>query len=435
MTSVALPGMRHASSITRRVALSTAMLCIVAGSQWGMLFLAALYTRAGRLADIISPEALAGLTAILLAVLVLRVRGNQPTQDATLRWLFCFLAYACVSELLRPDLRIGNITTFISIGAYYLIGAAIGHDVAQRDARVPLLPALLGIYTAWYLTMLVFLARGDLGFYGELPGSQLLRLEFREGFTATELPIYVGFQFPVLLYVIAATRAPVLRLWAAMLAACAIVLVAATVSSAAMAAIGLVLMVFLVANGGLSLRSIVRSFAVLVVAVVLAALVSGGLVESVREKIENFAMGEGIRALIYTELVADIIEQPLGMGKGRFVESNNFSWLGEGVFPHQNLLGIGAELGVPALVLFLGFIITAILSLGKALSQRSGYPVRLRMLAATVLAIFLYQQFRGMFQDTWIIRETYFWLGLGLGALTAYGAARPSTACANAVPS
>jgi hypothetical protein len=423
MTTVALPHAPSAPVILRRAALGLAMLCVVAGSQWGMLMLAALYVRAGRIEDTASPEFFAGIAAIALAGLVLRLRGAGGTRDYVLRWLFCFLAYASVAELLRPELRLNNVTTFISIGAYYLIGTAIGHEIARRETRLPMLPALLGIYTIWYLTMAVFFARGDLGFYGVLPDSDLTRLEFRQGYTATELPIYVGFQLPVLLNVIATERGAGLRIWALLLVACAISLIVATASSAAMAAISLVLLVFLVAKVGLSLRSIVQSLGILIAGIALAFAVSGGLVASVEGKLLNFSVGEGVRALIYAELVSDIVEQPLGIGKGRFVETNNFSWLGEGVFPHQNLLGIGAELGVPALLLFLGFIITAIVVLGRALSRQNATPLTLRMLAATVLAMFLYQQFRGLFQDTWVIRETYLWLGLGVGTLTAHTAA------------
>jgi hypothetical protein len=425
VTTVALPHTPPAPLILRRVALGMAMLCVVAGSQWGMLLLAALYLRAGRVESTTSPELFAGVAAIALAALVVRLRSAGGARDNVLRWLFCFLAYASVTELLRPDLRLGNVTTFISIGAYYLIGTAVGHEIARRSTRLPLLPALLAIYTVWYLTMAMFLARGDLGFYGVLPDSDLMRLEFRQGFTATELPIYIGFQLPVLLNVIVTERGFGLRIWAMLLVACAVSLVVATASSAAMAAIALVLLVFLVAKVGLSLRSIVQSLGILVAGIALALAVSGGLVASVEGKLLNFSVGEGVRALIYTELVTDIVEHPLGIGKGRFVETNNFSWLGEGVFPHQNLLGIGAELGIPALLLFVGFVITTILVLGRTLSAQNATAVTLRMLAATVLAMFLYQQFRGLFQDTWVIRETYFWLGLGVGTLTARTAAAP----------
>jgi O-antigen ligase len=146
---------------------------------------------------------------------------------------------------------------------------------------------------------------------------------------------------------------------------------------------------------------------------------SGNLVSSVTGKIQDFVVGEGVRALTYAQLVTDIAESPLGIGKGRFVETNNFSWLGQGVYPHNNLLGIGAELGVPALVLFVGFLLSAAIRLVRhGVNGRGRLPEPLRMVAVAALAMLVYQQFRGLLQDTWVIRETYFWVGLGLGTLS-----------------
>jgi hypothetical protein len=364
-----------------------------------------------------------GAVAILFAVLVMRVRSSSSigsVPDATFRWLLCFLLVAVVGELLRSDLRLANVTTFVSIGAYYLVGTAIGRDLGQYSGRIPMLPALLGIYTVWYLVLVVFFFRGDLGFYGELPDSDLSRLEFRQGFTATELPIYVGFQFPVLIFTILGAHPIWLRVWGGALSICAVGLVILTMSSAALFALVLVLLVFLIARGGIDWRAVIRSLALLTGAIVLAIATSGGLVNSVQGKLQEFAVGEGVRALIYAELITDVIEQPLGIGKGRFVETNSFSWLGEGVYPHQNLLGIAAELGVLALLLYIGFLIAATVSLSRvAFGRRCRAISELRMLAAMVLAVLVYQQFRGLFQDTWVIRETYMWLGVASGAIVS----------------
>jgi O-antigen ligase len=142
-----------------------------------------------------------------------------------------------------------------------------------------------------------------------------------------------------------------------------------------------------------------------------------GIIQSSQAKVEDISEGEGTRALIYAELIANMVNEPLGMGKGRFVETNTFSWTGKPVYPHQNFLGIGAELGVPALVLFAGFVLTASFVLMRRAWTPSQYiPRALKMVAAVALAMFVYQQFRGLFQDTWTFRETYFWLGLAMGA-------------------
>jgi O-antigen ligase len=361
---------------------------------------------------------MAGLLAIVLAALVLRLRSSSVRRaDVTWWWLACFLSVASLGELLRPDLRLGNVSTFVSIGAFYLIGSAVGRDLADQRSQLHSLPALLIIYTAWYLWIAVFYARGDLGFYVELPGTNLARLEFREGYAATEIPIYIGLQVPILIYALLFGSAA-LRVWAVVLLVGALTMVIASLSAGALAAMVLIVGVFLVSFRGLNWWSSLRALGA--VAVLSAALsFSGNLVSSVTGKIQDFVVGEGVRALTYAQLVTDIAESPLGIGKGRFVETNNFSWLGQGVYPHNNLLGIGAELGVPALVLFVGFLLSAAIRLVRhGVNGRGRLPEPLRMVAVAALAMLVYQQFRGLLQDTWVIRETYFWVGLGLGTLS-----------------
>lgn len=413
--------------LRRSSVLGVILLTMVAASQWGMLWLAAVYLRIGRVGDMLSPEAAVGLLAILTATATLMVfnpRVPRSGSDVTGVLLAAFLLVAIVGEVVRPDLRLGNVSTFLSIGAYYLIGMAIGGMAARRGGQLPMLPGLLAVYTVWYAGIAYFLTVGDLGFYGVLPESGLLRLEFREGFTATELPIYVGFQFPVLLYAIFTSRSARTRLWALALALCAAALVAATVSAAAIAALVLTLLLFLLAcqRTGRATGTLL-AFAIVTVMIVVAALAwapVGGIIESASEKLANLFAGEGVRARIYGELIHDISTYPMGIGKGRFVETNNFSWLGEGLYPHHNLLGIGAELGIPAMVLFAAFILSAIVVLGRrTLGDAGRHGRRLRMLVTVSLAIFAYQQFRGLFQDTWVVRETYLWLGLGTGAVLA----------------
>ncbi|MCD6672189.1 MAG: O-antigen ligase family protein [Burkholderiaceae bacterium] len=413
--------------VRRSSILGAILLTMVAASQWGMLLLAAVYLRIGRIGDMLSPEAAVGLLAILAAVatlLVFNPRVARSGHDVTGWLLAAFLLVAIVGEVVRPDLRLGNVSTFLSIGAYYLVGMSIGGMAAQHGGRLPMLPGLLAIYTIWYVGIAIFLAVGDLGFYGVLPESGLLRLEFREGFTATELPIYVGFQFPVLLYAMFTSRSAPTRLWAFALALCAVALVAATVSAAAIAALVLELLLLLWAR-----RRSGRGARTLLALVVVAVAIAAGalawapvdrIIESATEKLSQLFAGEGVRARIYGELLHDIYAYPMGIGKGRFVETNNFSWLGEGVYPHHNLLGIGAELGILAMALFTAFVLSAIIVLGRrALGDPAGQSGTLRILVTVALAIFAYQQFRGLFQDTWVVRETYLWLGLGTGAVLA----------------
>jgi hypothetical protein len=386
-----------------------------------MLVVAAIYVQQGRLESMVTPEAVTGVIAIALALLVLRLYPRPGQKDPVFPWLLAFLVYASVSELVRPDLRLGNVSTFISIAAYYLIGRTIGSDVVRGEAvRIPATRILLGIYACWYLAMLIFMIRGDLGFYGVLPNSNLARLQFSDGFRATEIAIHVGFQLPVLLYVLLNVRSPIQRMIAILLMICATVFVTATASVAALLAIAIVLLVFLFARIGLSMRTLaIAAVASFVVGIGMVAVFKDGILAATEAKLEDYEAGEGARAFIYAELANYILTEPLGIGKGRFVENNTLSWSDKSVFPHQNFLGIGAELGVPAMILFFGFVVSGFLVLARrAWSKVKSVPREIKMVAAVGLAMFLFQQFRGLFQDTWTFRETYFWLGLAVGATT-----------------
>ena len=411
------PGYRPAA--VRHSLLGIAMLCLVGGSQYGMLILAGIYLTEDRGASRLSPEAVAGALGIALATMAIRARGSVRFKlDVTCVWLFAFLILAGLGEFLRPDVRLGNLSTFFSIGAFYLVGSAIGHDLREGSGKVPFMPLLLAVYTAWHVWLLLLMIKGDLGFYGDLPGSQLSRLEFRAGYTATELAIYLGLQLPILIYLVHATSAPLLKLWAFVLLSVTFSLIIATVSAAAIAATALVLAIFVVAKRGLSMRSLSIALVILCLLGAGSMLASRGLADSVSAKLQDFAFGEGARALIYAQLIVDVVENPaLGIGKGRFVESNDLAESEQVIYPHQNFLGIAAELGVPAFLLFACFVASALVQFVRGLSRKRELPSSVRMVVVAALAVFAYQQFRGLFQDTWLVRETYLWLGMGLGAL------------------
>lgn len=435
-TESAAPGHRHGDLVQlgRGVVLRSILVILVGGSQIGMLVIAAIYLQIGRVEDLVNPEAVLGMIAIVLALLVMRVQPRVRHKDSVFPWLLAFLVYGAISELLRPDLRLGNVTTLISIGAFYLMGRTIGAElIRDKGGKLPWTGALVCIYAFWYAGMLVFLLRGDLGFYGELPFSNLARLQFTEGFRATEIAIHVGFQVPVLVYVLLQVQSAGQRLLAMALLFCAFLLVLATASGAALAAIAMILVVFLFARIGMSVRTLILSCVAFVgIGIAIVTFFSEGIIESSQTKVEDISEGEGTRALIYAELIANMVTEPLGMGKGRFVETNTLSWTGKAVYPHQNFLGIGAELGVPAMVLFAGFVLTAFFVLmRRAWTPSQEIPRGLKMVAAVALAMFLYQQFRGLFQDTWTFRETYFWLGIAMGATSI--ARKPQAADAPAV--
>ncbi len=145
------------------------------------------------------------------------------------------------------------------------------------------------------------------------------------------------------------------------------------------------------------------------------------LFESVNGKIINFLAGEGSRAIVYADMANRILNEPSGLGKGRYIENNNLNYTGEGIVPHHNFLGIGVELGVIPLILYTLFVIFYILKYGYLLIQKKIIiEKRLRLIIAISLGVFVYQQFRGFFHDTWTLKEMYVWIGVAAGAVYGF---------------
>src|SRR5262245_9756480 len=116
----------------RNLLLNLALLCVVAGSQFGMLMLAETYLTQDRAASRVSPEAIAGFFAIALSLMATKFFARTRFERGVAwRWLLAFLVVASLGELLNAEVRLSNVATFISIGALYLIGSAIGHEVRQ----------------------------------------------------------------------------------------------------------------------------------------------------------------------------------------------------------------------------------------------------------------------------------------------------------------
>src|SRR5688572_4028012 len=99
----------------RNLLLALALLCIVGGSQYGMLMLAEAYLTQDRSIRQVSPEAIAGFFAIGLALMAAKFFARARFErDSAWLWLIAFLVVASLGELLRAEVRLSNVATFIS---------------------------------------------------------------------------------------------------------------------------------------------------------------------------------------------------------------------------------------------------------------------------------------------------------------------------------
>jgi O-antigen ligase len=137
------------------------------------------------------------------------------------------------------------------------------------------------------------------------------------------------------------------------------------------------------------------------------------------------------RVALYEAEWGAIQQYPLfGLGLGQFWENRVHDfWTGQ--VPHQNLLGIACENGIPATVFYALFIFASAIGLYRAQHRLMPYvslDPSIRSAALFIeasLIVFLVFQFRGFFADTWTLKEMYFLVGAGFGT-SAWAEARVS---------
>jgi hypothetical protein len=423
-----------------RALLGSAMLLIIAGSHLGMLWLSNLYAQVGRVDSTITPELIAGLLSIVFYFLVLFRDWQWPKFSKPLFFLACFAVTAIFSELFlrgNPENSFANSSNiFISILINATIGSELGRRFTAKGQLFPFLKIFLALYVIWYAVMVYFYNLGILGFYGILPNTSFARLEFLGGFSATEIPVYVGFHLPFLIYAFFEMKSISSKIFVSLLIVCSLLLAASSISTAVFAAILMVAFIFYSTLYGINLKKVFLPTVLIVTALAVISITSSEVAESAIGKVENIEHGEGVRGKAYSYLLDLITTEPFGIGRGQFQYKNNFSWLNEGIYPHHNFLGIGAELGWIPLAFYGLFVITSIIMLARASfnQKTNNAPLKVRLLIAASLSVLIYQQFRGLFQDTWMFKEMYVWVGLGLGNAMQYSASKSKIIKNNHLP-
>lgn len=134
-------------------------------------------------------------------------------------------------------------------------------------------------------------------------------------------------------------------------------------------------------------------------------------------KYERFSEGTYSRSTIYETLWSLAVVHPVfGIGNNQFM---NFSDTGN--VPHHNILGRACENGFPAAIFYTLFLFCSLYALKKIKKFVMSYSKRNNELANSAYFIeacfmaLLYIQFRGLFMDTWTMKEQYFLVGAGLG--------------------
>ena len=135
-----------------------------------------------------------------------------------------------------------------------------------------------------------------------------------------------------------------------------------------------------------------------------------------RYSIETFLSGTDSRVDMYSLLLSLIQKNPLwGIGMGQFFKQYYTS------VTHHNYLGIAAEMGSPAAVFFILSMFTVLYSIIPKYKRKPKLDTEdvcisyAKSFSEIAFYVILYIQLRGFFHDTWSFKETYFFIGAGLG--------------------
>lgn len=404
-----------------------ASLCVVAvttGSQWGMLYLSYVYASQGRSVSIgMTPELVLGTLAMIFAVMaaaITRIRfltskGNWAVSLP----LFLFVLLAIVSELFQRDIQWRSLMSTLSLWIYFVVGGICGHVLYGRDLRRTAF-ILLGVFSGWYVGLLALGMDGLLSYDSRLAGATIARLEVVGGFTATEIPIYIGMQLPFLLMVVFGPFGAVAKTTGYVLLCAAGVVLYMTASAGAIVAACLVLGIFLIYGS----RETKKRAWFFIAGITTIVVVFGGfyfteLFSSVSEKLDILDSGGG-RAESNALLVAVAADNAwIGIGRGRFQEINHLGWFQQGIYPHHNILGIAAEMGIPAAMFYVAFVVLSVLYLIAYIRRcKRDKSEKAALLLTATLGVLVYQQARGLLHDTWTFKELYFWVGFGFAVIS-----------------
>jgi O-antigen ligase len=330
-----------------------------------------------------------------------------------------FSIWAALVSLLAHGNPRAAVTLLVPL-ALFAAAAGVTTALAGRMSRLfarflPLLPFVT------LALLLAFYAAGRLKF--EVAG--IMKPQILGGIKSSEVAIFAGLQFWYCLFALDVARLNRGRVLLPLLglAVAAFLLVwLLSVGSVGAVAVLLALRAFILSGREAKGRWLV----LFVLGAVLGlgfVMLSGEFLEGlVASKTRDFSE-EGVRLPTMLLLLQYIQSSPVaGIGLGQFAAQSYLPRAPEGLYPHNNLLGIAAELGIPAATLYLLFVVMTCWAGFRCVRRAAAAQPRAAggwPLALLALLAFLYLQIKGLVQDTWQLKETYFWSGAIAGVLAA----------------
>ena len=228
----------------------------------------------------------------------------------------------------------------------------------------------------------------------------------------TELSILLGVQVCYLLYLWKAHP----RLWLlapSLIGVNLVLMLRVAGSRGAVAAMALIVLMYVMEGG---FPRMIRAVGVSAIVLFFAAGAVLPFYDSIATKMEATRKGderEVGRLVLYRVLWEIALAHPwFGIGSAQFLAKGNSD-----LVPHQNILGVATEKGLPAAVIYALFLVAATGALCKRqIARQESVPgYRATAFIRACLWILMYYQFRGLFTDTATYKEIAFVVGAGIG--------------------
>lgn len=399
----------------------------ILGSQFNYLLMSLLfpgaedrYESAG-----ISPEFVVGGVFLFVSFLLnTQEECRRSTRGAT-NIPLAMLTMACMCILGSIVYHEGSPRLIVTLAAFVM------YFLAARFLASRYMPQLAsGLGNLWLVTpvflgiLIHFYFSGQI-VYITTEATGRLQPQISGGIRSTEVSLYAGLQVIYLTYCLSVTRN---RAKKAILLGLIVVLGLLLMWLQSFAAVGGMV---LVAVAYLLLIGRTRGLAIGLVLILLLGLVGQLFVEdsqmepvfyALQEKVSELNSGHGKRGVSNSLLMSLASDNPaFGIGWGRFSgDAYVVGYHGEGVFPHNNILGMAAENGLPSAAFYILFMLSVLWSGVGGLLRDSGVSDpetarNVKRFLFMALACFAFIQWRGLFQDTWGLKESYLWAGIVVG--------------------
>jgi len=364
-----------------------------------------------------SPELFLGSIFIIGGLLITHQKfWNFRRQSIPYYFLLLMIIWIILGMLIKDQFTIRITITFLSFMLYFIIARRLVADYFPLFNKT-IQAVTLSICFIWPVFMIILYTSGKLYFHRHLGYT---RLNIAGGIGSTDLAIFLGIQFIYLLSLLIRKNYNLFKkITLLALIITNLFILYLIFSLAAIFSYFIIFSLYLFINSSKLSSWFVKNFKTilfLIVFLIVFPKIFIFLKDSLKYKYNLLASGEE-RTIIYSQLWDLAKANPLfGIKQIRIQKI-----LYQEHVPHNNILGIAAQYGIPSSFFYLLFIIsTIIMGLHYFLLLRSRKTKdsnfnNMEYILFLSLSCFIYFQIRGLPEDTWTFKELYFWTGVLVG--------------------